>query len=167
MDAARLSAPTGGFVGLVSDTHGLLRPEALAALQGSRLIVHAGDVGRPEILAELGRIAPVTAVRGNTDVGELRRLPEREIVGVADGVQLCVIHILDDLDLDPAAAGCAAVVYGHTHVPRVERREGVWYVNPGSAGPRRFALPVTVARMFVEPGGLRTEIVPLDPTAPA
>jgi putative phosphoesterase len=163
-DERRLSDAPSAFVGLISDTHGLLRPEAVAALQGSRLILHAGDVGHGRILAELARIAPVTAVRGNTDVGEMRRLPEREVVDVGGGVRVCVIHILDDLDLDPAAAGCAAVIYGHTHEPRVERRGGVWYVNPGSAGPRRFSLPVTVARMYVEPGGVRTEIVEL--TAP-
>jgi putative phosphoesterase len=155
-----------GFVGLISDTHGLLRPEALEALAGSRLIVHAGDVGDRRILETLAGIAPVTAVRGNTDVGETRRLPETEVVEVAQGVRLYLIHILDDLDLDPAVAGMAAVVYGHTHEPKVERHGGVWYVNPGSAGPRRFSLPVTVARMFVEEGGLRTEIVTLE-AAPA
>lgn len=157
-----LSPPARDFVGLISDTHGLLRPEAVAALEGSRAIVHAGDVGDPKILVELARIAPVTAVHGNTDRGELLHLPERELVEVAAGVRLCVVHVLEDLDLDPAAAGCAAVVYGHTHVPKTERRAGVWYLNPGSAGPRRFTLPVTVARMFLEPGRPRTEIVRLD-----
>ena len=151
-----------GFIGLISDTHGVLRPEALAALRGSRLILHAGDVGPGRILDALAEIAPVRAVYGNTDMGELRRLPERDIVDIGGGVQVCLIHILDDLDLDPAGAGCAAVVYGHTHVPKVERSAGVWYVNPGSAGPRRFKLPVTVARMYVEPAGLRTEIVTLE-----
>ena len=157
---------TTGFVGLISDTHGLLRPEAVAALEGSRMILHAGDVGPGRILEELGRIAPVHAVHGNTDFGELRSLPEREIVEVGGGVSVCVIHILDDLDVDPSAVGCAAVLYGHTHVPKVERRGGVWYVNPGSAGPRRFSLPVTVARMYVDPEGLRIEIVTLE-VAPA
>ena len=159
------SAPLGprtGFVGLISDTHGLLRPEALAALEGSRLILHAGDVGDPGILETLADVAPVTAVRGNTDVGGMRSLPETEVVDVAPGVRVYLIHILDDLDLDPAAAGMSAVVYGHTHDPKVERRRGVWYVNPGSAGPRRFSLPVTVARMYVEEGALRTEIVTLE-----
>ena len=158
------SAPLGppAFVGLISDTHGLLRPEALAALEGSRQILHAGDVGPPAILDELRRIAPVTAVRGNTDVGETRALPETELVEVAAGVSIYVIHILDDLDVDPAAVGCAAVLYGHTHVPKVERRAGVLYVNPGSAGPRRFSLPVTVARLWLEPDGVRTEIVTLE-----
>jgi uncharacterized protein len=158
VERARLS----GFVGLISDTHGLLRPEALAALAGSRLILHAGDVGPASILDSLRRVAPVTAVRGNTDRGETAALPVTEYVEIGDGIRLCLTHILDDLDVDPAAAGCAAVVYGHTHVPRIERLDGVWFVNPGAAGPRRFELPVSVARMFVEAGGLRTEIVRLD-----
>lgn len=151
-----------GFVGLISDTHGLLRPDALAALAGSRLILHAGDVGDPAILTALERIAPVRAVFGNTDRGELRRLPETEVVPVGEGTDVYLIHILDDLDLDPAAAGLAAVVYGHTHEPGVERRAGVWYVNPGSAGLRRFTLPVTVGRLYMEPAGLRAEIVTLE-----
>jgi putative phosphoesterase len=151
------------FVGLISDTHGLLRPEALAALEGSRLILHAGDVGDLAILDRLGEIAPVRAVYGNTDWGAIRgALPETDLVEVAPGVSIYLIHILDDLDVDPEAAGCAAVMYGHTHEPKVERRGGVWYLNPGSAGPRRFKLPVTVARLFAEPAGIRTEIVELD-----
>lgn len=147
------SGQGAGFIGLISDTHGLLRPEALTALEGSRLILHAGDVGDPEILTALRRIAPVRAVRGNTDGGVLRRqLPETEAVTVAEGVDAYLIHILDDLDLDPGAAGFQVVVYGHTHVPHVEERDGVWYVNPGSAGPRRFSLPVTVGRITFEGG---------------
>jgi putative phosphoesterase len=165
VDEARVSgaagADVGGFVGLISDTHGVLRPDALEALRGSRLVLHAGDVGDPRILETLAGLAPVTAVRGNTDGGALRALPETEVVEVAPGVRVYLLHILDELDLDPAAAGMAAVMYGHTHDPKVERRGGVWYVNPGSAGPRRFSLPVTVARMYVEEGGLRTEIVTL------
>lgn len=150
------------FVGLISDTHNLLRPEALEALRGASVILHAGDVGRPEILDELARVAPVHAVFGNTDYGEVRdRLPETAVVTVGDGVRLYMLHILDDLDLDPAAAGFAAVIYGHTHEPKVERRGGVWYVNPGSAGPRRFELPITVARMHLSAGEPRFEIVDL------
>ena len=150
------------FIGLISDTHGLLRPEALTALQGASLILHAGDVGNAPILEALERIAPVHAVRGNTDFGEMRdRLPETEAVTVAPGVDVYLIHILDELDLDPAAAGFKAVISGHTHVPLVERRAGVWYINPGSAGPRRFKLPITVARMFIDGGGLETELVDL------
>ena len=154
---------TAGFVGLISDTHGLLRPEAVAALAGARLILHAGDVGSPDVLESLGRIAPVTAVRGNTDRGATGALPPTELVTVAPGVDVYLIHILDDLDLDPKAAGVAAVVYGHSHAPRAERRDGVWYLNPGSAGPRRFSLPITVARLWFETAGLRMELVTIEP----
>ncbi len=151
------------FIGLISDTHGLLRPEALTALQGASLILHAGDVGNPDILDALERIAPVRSVRGNTDFGALRdRLPDTDVVAVADGVNAYLLHILDDLDLDPAAAGLKAVIYGHTHSPAIERRDGVWYINPGSAGPRRFKLPITVARMSVVGGELETEIVDIE-----
>ena len=156
------AAPCAGFVGLISDTHGLLRPEALDALAGSHLILHAGDVGDPVILDRLAEIAPVRAVHGNTDGGALRRsLPATDLVEIAGGVSVYLIHILDDLDVEPATAGCAAVVCGHTHAPRIERRGGVWYLNPGSAGPRRFRLPVSVARLYVEPDGLRMEVVEL------
>lgn len=150
------------FVGIISDTHGLLRPEALTALEGASLILHAGDVGNADILAALERIAPVRAVRGNTDFGEVRdRLPDTEVVAVADGVNVYLLHILEDLDLDPAA-GLSAVIYGHTHSPSIERRGGVWYINPGSAGPRRFKLPITVARMSVVRGELEVEIVDIE-----
>ena len=133
-------------VGLISDTHGLLRPEALAALHGSRHIVHAGDVGDPAVLDALARIAPVTAVRGNNDTGAwARRLRRIETLEIA-GTRICVVHDLAQLDRD-AAAGFQVVVAGHSHRPAKERREGVLYVNPGSAGPRRFSLPVTVARL--------------------
>ena len=152
----------GSFVGLISDTHGLLRPEAITALAGSSLILHAGDVGDQEILTALEEIAPVRAVFGNTDHGELRQtLNETELVSVSDSADVYVLHILDDLDLDPAAAGVSAVVYGHTHTPDVQRRGDVWYINPGSAGPRRSGLPVTVARMFVDSEGIRVDIVDL------
>ena len=158
MEAPQVS----GFVGLISDTHALLRPEAFAALAGSSLILHAGDVGDPAILTALERIAPVRAVCGNTDHGELRLLlNETEVVSVADGVDIYLLHNLDDLELDPDAAGFRAVLYGHTHTPRIERRGAVLYANPGSAGPRRSNLPVTLARMFVEREGLRVEVVDL------
>lgn len=161
-------------IGVISDTHGLLRPEALAALEGSALILHAGDVGDLRILAELGRVAPVHAVHGNTDFGELRRaLPRTAVVDLAseDGKvgngaagPLAYLHHGDrELDLDPGAAGIALVVSGHTHRPLVEERGGVLYLNPGSAGPRRFTLPATVARVCVDHDGrLRAEIVSLD-----
>lgn len=149
-------------IGVISDTHGRLRPEAVDALRGSDLIVHAGDVGDPGILEVLGRVAPVRAVRGNTDRGAwARSLPETDVVD-AGPFLLYVLHDPALLDLDPRAAGFEAVVYGHTHRPEVRRRNGVLHLNPGSAGPRRFRLPVTVARLEWAAGTLEATIVPLD-----
>lgn len=175
------------IIGVISDTHGLLRPEAVAALEGSELILHAGDVGDLRILDELGRIAPVHAVHGNTDGSEVRgRLPrtvevdlgspdERVAAGAVPdagsgrssstpGGPLAYVHHGDqELELDPAAAGIAMVVSGHTHRPLVHERDGVLYLNPGSAGPRRFALASTVARVRVgDAGKLEAEVVALD-----
>jgi hypothetical protein len=134
-------------VGLISDTHGLLRPEALAALSGCGLVVHAGDVGSPEILPRLAEIAPVTAVRGNVDTAAWASgLPETAVAN-AGGARIYVLHRLAGLALDPAASGFAIVVSGHSHRPGRLERDGVLYLNPGSAGPRRFKLPVTVARL--------------------
>ena len=148
-----------GHIGVISDTHGLLRPQAVAALQGSALIIHAGDVGRSEILDELRRIAPVVAVRGNIDHGAwATRLPLSEIVE-HDGALLHVLHILEELELDPPTAGFHAVITGHTHRPKMETKDGVLYFNPGSAGPRRFDLPVSVGRLLVADGKLRGELV--------
>jgi putative phosphoesterase len=148
-------------IGVISDTHGLLRPQAIAALKGSILIIHAGDVGSPDILDALRQIAPVFAVRGNVDKGSwARRLPETEVVQV-DGVSLYILHILDGLDLDPPTAGFHAVISGHTHRPKMETNDGVLYFNPGSAGPRRFDLPVSVGRLALADGKLRGEIVDL------
>lgn len=149
-------------VGLVSDTHGLLRDEALAALEGSEVIVHAGDIGGEEILRGLSRIAPVHAVRGNTDGGAwASRLPHSEVVSAGDA-DLYVVHDIEDLDLDPAAAGFAAVIYGHSHRPDIARRDGVLFVNPGAAGHRRFRLPVSVGRLTVsDSGAVDAEIVEL------
>lgn len=148
-------------MGLVSDTHGLLRPEVIPALAGCGLILHAGDVGGPEILEALETVAPVRAVRGNTDHGPLgASLPPTEVVEVG-GHALYMLHIANELDLDPAAAGFSAVVFGHTHRPLVEERNGVLFVNPGSCGPRRFDLPVTVARMTVAPAGVSVRLIPL------
>lgn len=131
-------------VGVISDTHGLVRPEALEALAGAQLIVHAGDVGGPEVLEALAKIAPVRAVRGNNDKGAwASRLPESDFVEVA-GRTIYVIHDVKELDLDPAASGIAAVIAGHSHQPRNELVDGVLYFNPGSAGPRRFSLPISV-----------------------
>lgn len=153
-------------VGVISDTHGLLRDEAVAALEGSDLILHAGDVGGSEILERLSRIAPVAVVRGNTDHGEASAMwAEREVVpltGGTTGVLAYMLHDIDRLDLDPAAAGFSVVVYGHSHRPAMERREGVLYFNPGAAGHRRFALPVTVGRLLVgDDGAVSGEIVEL------
>lgn len=149
------------IVGVISDTHGLLRAEAVAALREADFIVHAGDVGTPEILEELRAIAPVTAVCGNVDGGSwARRLPKTEVLEV-EGISIYVLHILDQLDLKPEAAGMSVVVYGHSHMPKQEMKHGVLYFNPGSAGPRRFHLPVSVGRLIVEEGRVRGEIVEL------
>ncbi len=148
------------WVGLISDTHGLLRPEALAALRGCSLILHAGDVGEPSVLDALASLAPVRAVRGNVDHGPLGALPPTDVVEVA-GQQVYLIHDLGRLDLDPAAAGMAAVVFGHSHVAAVYEEGGVLHVNPGAAGPRRFGRGVSVGRLVVSSGRLRAEIVEL------
>lgn len=147
------------MIGVISDTHGLLRSEAVAALRGSEHIIHAGDVGAPEILDQLREIAPVTAVRGNIDKAAwARKLPETEVMEFR-GRSLYVLHDLAKLDLKPAAAEVKAVIYGHSHVPKQEERDGVLYFNPGSAGPRRFKLPISVGRLLVESGGIRGEII--------
>jgi len=137
----------------------LLRPEAMAALRGAEHIIHAGDVGKPEILQQLGEIAPVTAVRGNIDKGTWAlKLPETQVVELS-GISIYVLHDLGTLDLKPQAAGFKVVISGHSHVPKQEMRDGVLYFNPGSAGPRRFKLPITVGRIFIENGAVRGEIV--------
>jgi len=139
----------------------LLRPEALQALQGAKHIIHAGDVGTPEILETLASIAPVTAVRGNVDKGVwARKLPETEVVEIG-GISMYVLHDLAQLDLKPEAAGFNVVISGHSHVPKQETCGGVLYLNPGSAGPRRFKLPVTVGNLIVEDGSVRGEIIPI------
>ena len=149
------------LIGVISDTHGLLRLEALAALRGSEHIIHAGDVGEPEILEKLATIAPVTAIRGNADKGAWpRKLAETEVVELA-GIFIYVLHDLAQIDLKPAAAGFKVVISGHSHVPKQETLDGVLYFNPGSAGPRRFKLPVTVGRLIVEGEKVRAEIVPI------
>jgi uncharacterized protein len=149
------------LIGVISDTHGLLRAEAIEALRGSDHIIHGGDVGAPEILDQLGAIAPVTAVRGNVDKGTwAQRLPETEVFE-AGGISIYVVHDLAQLDLKPKAAGFAAVISGHTHVPKQEMRDGVLYFNPGSAGPRRFKLPVSIGKLILENGCLRGELLPL------
>ena len=149
-------------IGVISDTHGLIRPGALAALQGSDLIVHAGDVGSPDVLRALAAVAPVIAVRGNNDTGPwAAALPATEIVH-ADLSRVYVLHDLKELDLDAATARIAAVISGHSHAPRIETKAGVLYVNPGSAGPRRFRLPVAVARMRIDGTRVTAELVILE-----
>jgi hypothetical protein len=149
-------------LGVISDTHGLLRPEALAALAGVERIVHAGDIGAPEVLHGLARIAPVVAVRGNNDRGAwARAIPATKVVEVG-GASLYVLHDVTELDLDPRAAGFAAVIAGHSHQPRVEERDGVLYLNPGSAGPRRFKLPISLARLTVAGARVSARLVTLE-----
>jgi uncharacterized protein len=146
-------------IGVISDTHGLLRPEAVAALRGVDYILHAGDVGDAAILAALREIAPLTAIRGNVDVsGVCGQLPATEVV-VLGGCLFYLVHALQDIDINPRAAGIAAVIYGHSHRPDVDQRDGVLYLNPGSAGPRRFSLPVTLARVNAVDGKVHARIV--------
>lgn len=153
-------------VGLISDTHGLLRPEALEALAGAHHIVHAGDIGEPSILEALEAIAPLTAIKGNNDTASwTRRLRATQTIELA-GATLHVVHDLAEIALDPARRGIDAVISGHSHRPKVERRGGVLYVNPGSAGPRRFTLPVSVGRMSIAKGAVEAQILELRVAAP-
>jgi putative phosphoesterase len=147
-------------IGVISDTHGLLRPQALAALAGCDPIIHAGDVGSPDVLARLGALAPVHAVRGNVDHGAWSaNLPVTQRIEI-DGFRIYVLHILAELD-PQAADNVDAVIYGHSHQPKIETKNGTLFFNPGSAGPRRFGLPITVGRVTAEHGKLRAEIVEL------
>jgi putative phosphoesterase len=148
-------------VGVISDTHGLLRPEAVATLRGVDAIVHAGDIGTSDVLDSLGELAPVTAVRGNNDRGGwAEKLPSTEVLEIG-GVLLYVLHDVKELGLDPRAAGLSVVISGHSHQPWQEERDGVLFFNPGSAGPRRFKLPVTVGRLTVEGGRVRGRLLEL------
>jgi uncharacterized protein len=154
-------------IGLISDTHGLLRPEALRAMRGSDYIVHAGDIGDPAILEQLAQLAPVTAVRGNNDKGaEYAKIAETDVLQ-AGSVLLYVIHDLDEFDLDPAAAAFQVVVSGHSHRPSIRHRDGVLYINPGSAGPRRFSLPVAVACLYISGQSVEAQIVDLSTSSAA
>ena len=149
------------IIGVISDTHGLLRPEAIQALQGSEHIIHAGDIGSPEIIPALEKIAPVTAIRGNVDRQPwTKNFPETEVVELAGGY-IYLIHDLKALDLNPRAAGFVAVISGHSHQPKQEIKDGVLYFNPGSAGPRRFGLPVTVGRLEIVAGKIIGRIIDL------
>lgn len=154
------------IIGVISDTHGLLRPEAIEALRGVEYIIHAGDVGRPEILEPLSKIAPLTAVRGNVDKGAwAQKLPETEVLEIG-GILIYVLHDLATLDLNPKAAGFKVVVYGHSHVPKQEMRDGVLYFNPGSAGPKRFNLPISLGKLVIDGMSVRGDIVPLKISSP-
>lgn len=148
-------------VGIISDTHGLLRPEAIDALRGSDHIIHAGDIGYQLILDQLKEIAPVTAVRGNVDRGTWAKGIPVTNVFEAGGVSFYVLHILDQLDLKPETAAFKAVIYGHSHAPKKEIKNGVLYFNPGSAGPRRFNLPATVGKILIRENQLTSEIIDL------
>jgi uncharacterized protein len=148
-------------LGVISDTHGLLRPQAIAALRGSDLIIHAGDVGNASVIETLREIAPTFAIRGNVDTGTwASALPSVSLVDVGPSL-FYVLHDIADLDVDPMTAGFAAVVFGHSHQPSIETRDRVLWLNPGSAGPRRFRLPVTLARVAVTGRELKPEIVEL------
>ena len=161
----RTPAPTRAVVniGVISDTHGLLRPEALAALRGSDYLIHAGDIGDPAILKQLAGIAPLTAIRGNVDrEAWARKMPPTNVLEVG-GISIYVLHNLNELDLKPEAAGFAVLVAGHTHRAKQETKNGVLYFNPGSAGPRRFQLPVTIGRLGLKDGGVSGEILEIVP----
>jgi putative phosphoesterase len=149
-------------LGIISDTHGLLRPQAEAFLQGCDRILHGGDIGSAEILARLSTIAPVTAIRGNNDKGAwAESIPETELFEFC-GIYVYAIHDLSQLDIQPSAAGVQVVVSGHSHRPLIERRDGIFFVNPGSAGPRRFKLPISVADVLIEGSAISPRIVELD-----
>ena len=149
------------LVGVISDTHGLMRPEALAALRGTDLILHAGDIGSLGVLDALRGVAPVKAIRGNIDRADWAgELPETDLVEVA-GKAVYLVHDVNDLDLEPAAAGVCAVVSGHSHRPGIRWRKGILFLNPGSAGPRRFHLPVTLALLEMTDGRLVPRLVPV------
>jgi putative phosphoesterase len=149
------------MIGVISDTHGLLRPEVMEALRGVEHILHAGDVGDPTILDSLRELAPVTAISGNIDVeGPCSHLPATEVVTL-HGHTFYILHDRHALDLDPAAAGFSAVISGHSHHPLIEWRHGILYMNPGSAGPRRFSLPVSIGLLTIGPDGLQPRLVTL------
>jgi len=155
----------GTRVGVISDTHGLMRREALRALAGSDLIIHAGDIGKPEVIAALRSIAKVVAVRGNNDRGAWARKFPAEAIVRADRIKIFVVHDVKELALDPAAARFCVVISGHSHRPSVAERAGVLFLNPGSAGPRRFKLPIAVAKLRVKGSRVVARIVNLKPAA--
>lgn len=149
-------------IGVISDTHSLLRPEAVAALGSVDAILHAGDVGDPDILVRLDALAPVTAIRGNVDThGPCALLPATEMTEMA-GKTIYLVHSLNDLDIEPVSAGVSLVISGHSHQPQIEEKRGVLYLNPGSAGPRRFRLPITLAHVVIDEAGIKATIVSLE-----
>jgi putative phosphoesterase len=161
MKTCSLTSFARQVIGLISDTHGLLRPEAIAALAGVDLIVHAGDIGKPSVLAELKKLAPLAAIKGNIDTGDwARRIPDFRNVRVGTH-RLYLIHNVRELNFDPAARRVRVVVSGHSHKPLITQTNGVLFVNPGSAGPRRFKLPVAVGKIFVDGPEVTAEIVEL------
>lgn len=148
-------------IGIISDTHGLVRPEAIAALRGVDMIFHAGDIGSSQVLETLKEIAPVVAVRGNNDKGEwAEALPDWEVVDIGS-VSIYMLHDLKEMDISPSGAGFQVVVSGHSHKPSIEDQRGVLYVNPGSAGPRRFSLPVSIAELRVVGGKVSADLIEL------
>ena len=150
-----------GRIGLISDTHGLVRPEALVALEGSELIIHAGDIGKAEVLTSLKAIAPVIAIRGNNDRDAwAKKIPDVLNVQI-NGIAIHVIHNVNELEADPITEGFRAIVSGHSHKPGVETREEILFINPGSAGPRRFKLPVAVGKLRITSGNVTAEIIEL------
>ena len=150
-------------VGIISDTHGLLRPEAIRHLAGTDHIIHAGDIGAPEVIEGLRRIAPTTAIRGNIDAGEwAKNYPDTELV-VLGGRAFYVLHNREEIKLDPAASGFDVIISGHSHRPRIETKTGVLYLNPGSAGPRRFKLPIAVAILVLSDQAILPRILEIAP----
>ena len=148
-------------IGLISDTHGLIRPQALAALEGVERIIHAGDIGKLEVVVALKAIAPVAAVKGTIDSGAwAKRLPNTKLIQVGR-TRLFIIHNIKELDRDPVARGYQVVISGHSHKPSVATRDGVLFVNPGSAGPRRFKLPIAVGKLFIDDNRVNAEIIEL------
>jgi putative phosphoesterase len=164
---AKRQRQTSRLIGVISDTHGLMRPEALRALEGADLIIHAGDIGSPEVVAALQSLAKVVAVRGNNDRGAwARKFPETAVVKTGR-IKMLVVHDVKQLAIDPSAAGFRVVISGHSHSPSMVERDGVLYLNPGSAGPRRFKLPIAVARLRLEGSAVSARIVKLNPSAVA
>ena len=153
-------------IGVISDTHGLMRPEALDVLRGADMIVHAGDIGAPEVLERLRSTAQVVAIKGNNDRAAWARDIPETVEAKIESVKVFVIHSVNDLDFDPAAAGYRVVISGHSHSPSIREKGGVLYLNPGSAGPRRFKLPVAVARLEVDGAAVKAEIFPINIPTP-